>query len=80
MLVGQRVPVAQQTKKRGAKKWSPKPEPKPEKESHLHGNYGSLFSLWDRMFGTYLDPDTTKVRKFGLGNEKRDPALLMIGI
>ncbi len=44
-----------------------------------HGNYGTLFTLWDRLFGTYVDPDTVKPKKFGTG-EKRDPVLLMIGV
>jgi sterol desaturase/sphingolipid hydroxylase (fatty acid hydroxylase superfamily) len=44
------------------------------------GNYGSLFSLWDRLFGTYIDPDGTRPRTFGTGEKKRDPVLLMIGI
>ena len=33
------------------------------------GNYGTVFTLWDRMFGTYIDPDTTTVTAFGT----RDP-------
>ena len=57
---------------------------------HLHhsanheqhdGNYGSLFTLWDRMFGTRVDPDTAKLKKFGTGEPKqRDPVLMMIGL
>lgn len=47
----------------------------------LHdGNYGSLFSIWDRLFGTYLDPDVTVPKTFGTGENKRDPVLLMIGL
>jgi sterol desaturase/sphingolipid hydroxylase (fatty acid hydroxylase superfamily) len=26
----------------------------------LHGNYGNFTSLWDRLFGTYLDPQLAK--------------------
>jgi sterol desaturase/sphingolipid hydroxylase (fatty acid hydroxylase superfamily) len=44
------------------------------------GNYGSLLSIWDRLFGTYLDPDVTHPRQFGTGERKRDPVLLMIGV
>ncbi len=29
------------------------------------GNYGTVFTLWDRMFGTYIDPDKTTVTAFG---------------
>jgi sterol desaturase/sphingolipid hydroxylase (fatty acid hydroxylase superfamily) len=46
----------------------------------LHdGNYGTLFTIWDRLFGTYIDPDVTVPKKFGTG-EKRDTVLLMIGV
>jgi len=47
----------------------------------LHdGNYGSLFTFWDRLFGTRVDPETHPPKKFGTGEPKRDPVLLMIGI
>jgi sterol desaturase/sphingolipid hydroxylase (fatty acid hydroxylase superfamily) len=50
-------------------------------DAQLHdGNYGSLFTLWDRLFGTYLDPESTRPRTFGTGEPKRDPVLLMIGL
>ena len=50
-------------------------------DAALHdGNYGSLFSIWDRLFGTYIDPDTTTPKKFGTGERKRDPVLLMLGV
>jgi sterol desaturase/sphingolipid hydroxylase (fatty acid hydroxylase superfamily) len=50
-------------------------------DAKLHnGNYGSLFSIWDRLFGTYLDPDTTVPKKFGTGERKRDPVLLVLGV
>jgi sterol desaturase/sphingolipid hydroxylase (fatty acid hydroxylase superfamily) len=44
------------------------------------GNYGSLFTLWDRLFGTYLDPDTTRAQKFGTGEPPRDPVWLALGV
>jgi sterol desaturase/sphingolipid hydroxylase (fatty acid hydroxylase superfamily) len=44
------------------------------------GNYGSLFTIWDRLFGTFVDPDLAQVKKFGTGEQKRDPVLLMIGV
>ena len=44
------------------------------------GNYGSLFTFWDRLFGTRIDPETTKVKKFGTGEPKRDPVLMMLGV
>jgi sterol desaturase/sphingolipid hydroxylase (fatty acid hydroxylase superfamily) len=53
---------------------------------HLHhsadhrGNYGSLFTLWDRFFGTRIDPDVETVKKFGTGDDKeRNPLQMMIG-
>jgi sterol desaturase/sphingolipid hydroxylase (fatty acid hydroxylase superfamily) len=50
-------------------------------EAQLHdGNYGSLFSIWDRLFGTYIDPDVTVPRSFGTGEKPRDPILLMLGL
>lgn len=50
-------------------------------DAQLHdGNHGSLFSIWDRLFGTYIDPDTTSAQKFGTGEPRRDPVLLAIGI
>jgi len=45
-----------------------------------HGNYGATFTLWDRLFGTYVAPDAHNPRTFGTGEKKRDPVLLMIGI
>jgi sterol desaturase/sphingolipid hydroxylase (fatty acid hydroxylase superfamily) len=50
-------------------------------DAALHnGNYGSLFSFWDRLFGTYVDPDATQPRTFGTGETKNDTLLMMIGI
>lgn len=49
--------------------------------AELHdGNYGAVFSIWDRLFGTYIDPDRTRPKQFGTGDKQRDPVLLMIGI
>lgn len=51
-------------------------------DAELHdGNYGSLFTIWDRLFGTYVDPDAIKPKKFGTGEpRKRDPVLLVLGV
>ncbi len=50
-------------------------------DAELHdGNYGSLFTLWDRLFGTYLDPDTTRPKKFGTGEPPRDPVWMALGV
>jgi sterol desaturase/sphingolipid hydroxylase (fatty acid hydroxylase superfamily) len=32
---------------------------------HYNANYGIVFSVWDRLFGTWIDPDTTKVTQVG---------------
>ena len=46
---------------------------------HL-GNYGSLFTLWDRFFGTRIDPESIKKPlKFGTG-EKDNPVRLVVGL
>jgi len=44
------------------------------------GNFGVVFSVWDRVFGTSIDPDTTSPKQFGTGEPKRDPLRLMIGV
>ena len=51
-------------------------------DAELHdGNYGSLFTIWDRLFGTYVDPDAIQPKKFGTGEpRKRDPVLLVLGV
>ena len=51
-------------------------------DAELHdANYGSLFSIWDRLFGTYVDPDASVPKKFGTGEpRKRDPVLLVLGV
>ncbi len=33
--------------------------------SHSHKNFGVMFSWWDRMFGTYLDPEKVEHRAYG---------------
>ena len=47
---------------------------------HYYMNLGNLFTFWDRLFGTYLDPDTleTKELQFGIG-EKLNPVRLIAG-
>jgi sterol desaturase/sphingolipid hydroxylase (fatty acid hydroxylase superfamily) len=50
-------------------------------DAALHdGNYGSLFTIWDRLFGTYIDPDATQAKAFGTGEKKNDTLLMMVGI
>ena len=47
---------------------------------HFIKNLASLFSIWDRLFGTYLDPDKVGTKlSFGTG-ENPNPLLLVLGI
>jgi sterol desaturase/sphingolipid hydroxylase (fatty acid hydroxylase superfamily) len=48
--------------------------------AHRDANFGSLFSIWDRLFRTYRDPDDFTPKKFGTGGKKIDPVRLMVGI
>ena len=46
---------------------------------HL-GNFGSLLSIWDRLFGTRIDPDTvTEPLTFGTGEDDH-PVRLIVGV
>lgn len=38
----------------------------------LHGNYGNFTTLWDRLFGTYLDPRLAEHQghRLGLGYDR----------
>ena len=44
-----------------------------------HGNYGSLFTLWDRLFGSRIDPDHVGELEFGTGEEDH-PVRVVIGV
>jgi len=47
---------------------------------HYGRNMGSLFTIWDRLFGTYLDPDKVDPKlSFGIG-EKENPVRLALGV
>jgi sterol desaturase/sphingolipid hydroxylase (fatty acid hydroxylase superfamily) len=44
-------------------------------------NLGSLFTFWDRLFGTYVNPDNVDLDALRYGiNEKVNPLRLAIGI
>lgn len=46
-------------------------------------NLGTTFSLWDRMFGTYVDPDTVpRETPLGLGEpiDKKDIPRMLLGV
>lgn len=47
--------------------------------AHFGRNYGALFSVWDRLFGTYLDPDTIETElSYGIP-ERVHPVRLFVG-
>jgi sterol desaturase/sphingolipid hydroxylase (fatty acid hydroxylase superfamily) len=48
---------------------------------HYNANFGNLFTVWDRLFGTYVDPATSdpEAIAFGIG-EKPNPVRLIAGI
>jgi sterol desaturase/sphingolipid hydroxylase (fatty acid hydroxylase superfamily) len=47
----------------------------------LHGNYGNFTTLWDRLFGTYLDPrlPANQGHKFGLGYDRDFLGTITVG-
>jgi sterol desaturase/sphingolipid hydroxylase (fatty acid hydroxylase superfamily) len=48
--------------------------------THYRSNLGSLFTVWDRIFGTYLNPGkVTQELRFGIG-ERVQPLRLLLGI
>ena len=49
---------------------------------HYNLNLGDIFTVWDRLFGTYLDPSAvrnTNELDFGIG-EKANPVRLIAGL
>ena len=46
---------------------------------HFDSNYGSLFSIWDRMFRTQFRPNTTQPSAFGAPT-KTNPVRLFLGV
>ncbi len=38
-------------------------------------NYAGMFSIWDRLFGTWAQPDVSPTARFGLGAEALAPTL-----
>lgn len=37
-----------------------------ELETQTNSNYGAVLSVWDRLFGTYVDPDRATIPHYGL--------------
>ncbi|MGC1298099.1 MAG: sterol desaturase family protein [Alloacidobacterium sp.] len=47
---------------------------------HYGRNLASLLTIWDRLFGTYLDPEKVDAKlSFGIG-EKENPVRLVLGV
>ena len=36
-------------------------------QAQTDSNYGSVLTFWDRVFGTYVDPEKARIPHFGLG-------------
>jgi sterol desaturase/sphingolipid hydroxylase (fatty acid hydroxylase superfamily) len=51
-----------------------------DRPEHYRGNVAALFPIWDRMFGTYVDPESAP-RNLSFGIGEKVPALrLFAGI
>ncbi len=49
---------------------------------HYNANFGVVFSIWDRLFGTWLSPDTTTVTTVGAADIQNplQAVWLMLGV
>ena len=48
---------------------------------HYMANMGNIFSIWDRMFGTYIDPDTIAASDLSFGiPTKENTVRLVLGL
>ena len=51
-----------------------------DRPEHYMANLATLFTVWDRLFGTYVDPDSVKGElSFGIGEEV-PPLRLVLGV
>lgn len=48
--------------------------------AHSAKNLGSLFSIWDRLFGTYVDPDDVDLRALTFGQGESSPPVMRMVI
>jgi sterol desaturase/sphingolipid hydroxylase (fatty acid hydroxylase superfamily) len=46
---------------------------------HFNANYGVVFSVWDRLFGTWVDPDKTKVEQLGAADIRNPLQAVWLG-
>ncbi|MEP6998280.1 MAG: exosortase-associated EpsI family protein [Betaproteobacteria bacterium] len=49
-------------------------------QAQTDSNYGSVLTIWDRLFGTYVDPQSARIPHFGLGyfHLPKDTGLLRV--
>lgn len=49
-------------------------------QAETDSNYGSVLTIWDRLFGTYVDPQDARIPRFGLDYFRRrgDAGLLRV--
>ncbi len=49
-------------------------------QAQTDSNYGTVLTLWDRLFGSYVDPARVKIPHFGLGyfHQPRDTGLARV--
>jgi sterol desaturase/sphingolipid hydroxylase (fatty acid hydroxylase superfamily) len=47
---------------------------------HYMKNMASLFTVWDRLFGTYMDPEKVETKLCFGTNEKDNPVRLVLGV
>ena len=49
-----------------------------DRQAQTDSNYGSVLTTWDRLFGTYVDPEHTSIARFGLQyfHRARDTGLI----
>ena len=48
---------------------------------HYNMNMGNVFTFWDRLFGTFIDPATINEKEMAFGiNESVSPVRLIAGL
>jgi len=49
-------------------------------QAQTDSNYGSVLTFWDRVFGTYVDPEKARIPHFGLGyfHQRKDTGLARV--
>lgn len=45
-----------------------------DQQAETDSNYGSILTVWDRLFGTYTDPASVRVSRYGLGDFRQPEA------